>query len=34
MTDAFVDSDTVALIRSQLEELAMDQEEHDDLKYK
>ena len=34
MTDAFVDSDTVALIRSQLEELAMDQEEYDDLKYK
>jgi hypothetical protein len=34
MTDTFVDSDTVALIRSQLEELAMDQEEHDDLKYK
>jgi hypothetical protein len=34
MTDAFVDSDTMALIRSQLDELAMDHEEYDDLKDK
>jgi len=34
MTDAFVDPEIISLIRLQLDELAMDQEEYDDLKYK
>lgn len=34
LTDAYISEDLATLIRLQLDELAMDQEEHDDLKYK